>query len=102
MTNAEHWYRWEGEDLIIRLTVQAGARQDEAVGIHNKRLKLRIRAPAREGLANRHLRRFLAGTLDVPISDIELIRGVRHRDKTLRLRAPGRCPEELIEGLKPR
>ena len=89
------WYRWDGPDLLLTVHIQPRARQDEIVGPHGDRLKIRITAPPIDGKANVHLMRFLAETCGVAASAVELIAGTSGRDKRLRIRAPKQLPPPL-------
>lgn len=90
-----HWYRWDGPDLLLTVHIQPRARQDEIVGPHGDRLKIRITAPPVDGKANSHLIRFLAETCGVAVSAVELIAGTSGRDKRLRIHAPKQLPPPL-------
>lgn len=89
------WYHWEGPDLLLAVHLQPRARQDEIVGPHGTRLKIRITAPPVEGKANAHLLRYLAITCGVATAAVELLAGSTGRDKRLRIRAPRRLPPPL-------
>lgn len=89
------WYHWDGADLILAVHLQPRARQDEIVGAHGDRLKIRITAPPVDGKANAHLIRFLAATCGVAVSAVELIAGTTGRDKRLRIRTPRQLPPPL-------
>lgn len=75
--------------------IQPRARQDEIVGPHGERLKIRITAPPVDGKANAHLIRFLAGCFGVPVDAVELLAGSSGREKRLRIHAPRRLPEAI-------
>ena len=68
---------------MLRLTVVPGARRTEVVGLHGDRLKVRVAAPAEKGAANRELLAFLAGSLGVPKSALQLNLGARSRAKVV-------------------
>lgn len=87
---APDWYRWDGDDLILAVHIQPGARRDEIAGLHGERLKIRITAPPVDGKANTHLRRYLADCFDVAASAVELLAGTSGRDKRVRIRSPRR------------
>lgn len=80
------YYRIDGNDLILDLKIQPGASASEFAGRLGARLKIRLKAPPREGKANVELIRFLAGCLDVPRSAITIERGVTSRSKRVRIR----------------
>lgn len=90
------WYRWEGEDLILRLRVQARAAKTELTGTHAGRLKLRITAPPVDGKANEAIIAFFAELCGVAKSHISLIVGTTGREKTLRIQTPRRLPPGVL------
>ncbi|MEE8343563.1 MAG: DUF167 family protein [Gammaproteobacteria bacterium] len=92
MTDAG-WYRWQGENLILRVRIQPRAAKDEIAGLYGDRLKVRITAPPTDGRANEHLRAFLAKQFGVPKTRITLLSGAGSRDKRLRIKNPQRIPE---------
>lgn len=98
--SAPAWYRWEGPDLFLVVHIQPRARQDEIVGPHGDRLKIRITAPPVDGKANAHLIRFLADCFGVPAGAVELLAGGGGRDKRLRIHAPRRLPG-IVPGRPP-
>ena len=80
------WLEDRGDHLILRLHVQPGARKNEVAGPTAAGfLKIRLTAPALEGKANRALIHFLAETLDLARSRIELLSGERSRHKRARV-----------------
>jgi uncharacterized protein (TIGR00251 family) len=92
------WYHWKDEDLILAIHLQPGAAQDALAGTHGDRLKIRITAPPVNGRANGHLIRFLAAQFGVPRNQVELLAGHGSRSKRVRIRRPGRLPDELMGG----
>jgi len=83
-------YRWEKDDLILKVRVQPRASKNEIVGIQEQWLKVRITAPPVDGKANTHLIRFLAGEFKIKQSQITLISGETSREKRLRIHSPTR------------
>lgn len=70
----------KGSALAVRVTPRA--RKDEIVEVLNDgTVKIRLTAPPVEGKANEALLKFLAGTLGVPISRLEIVAGASGRDK---------------------
>lgn len=90
--SGDHWYRWEGDDLVLAVRLLPRAGRDELVGPEGDRLKVRITAPPVEGKANAHLRRFLGELFGVSPSRVELLAGEHAREKRLRIRAPAKLP----------
>ena len=79
----------------LLLSVQPGAKRDEIVGWQGDRLRVKVAAPPVEGAANRALVKFLAKSLGVKRSQIELVRGEKSREKTFEL--DGLRQDELKE-----
>ena len=73
------------EGLLLHLHVVPGASRTEVAGLHGDRLKIRIKAKASEGAANRELLRFLADLFGLAPSTLEIVRGATDRRKTVRL-----------------
>jgi uncharacterized protein (TIGR00251 family) len=71
--------------VLLHVHVVPGAAKTEIAGLHDDRLKIRVRAAAVEGAANRELLRFLADLFEVGPSYLEIVRGVTDRRKTVRL-----------------
>ena len=67
------------------LRVQPGAPKNEAQGIHNNRLKVRLTSPPVEGRANDCLIEFLSKTLGVRKSALDITAGHKARDKTVKV-----------------
>lgn len=88
------YFQWQGEDLVLVVRVQPRASRDEIVGPHGDSLKVRITAPPVDGKANAHLIKYLAKAFGVARSCVELIAGETGREKRLRIKSPGKVPDE--------
>lgn len=87
---AEGFVRAAGDGTLLKLRVSPGAKTSSVDGRYGTgALKLKIAAPPVDGKANEEVRNFLAKLLDIPRSDVELIRGASGRDKTVRVRGVG-------------
>ncbi len=90
------WYRWEGEDLILRLRVQPKASKDAFSGPYgDDQYKVTLTAPPVDGKANAHLLKFVAKAFGLPRSQVTLESGAHSRSKCLRLKSPTRLPIPL-------
>ncbi len=67
------------------LRVQPGAPKNEAQGVHNNRLKVRLTSPPVEGRANDCLIGFLSKLLGVKKSALAIVAGHKSRDKTVKI-----------------
>lgn len=79
------WYAWQGNDLLLSVSIQPRARQDEICGVHGETLKIRITAPPVDGKANAHLTAFVAKLCGVSKSSVTLVSGESSRHKRLRI-----------------
>lgn len=63
--------------------------------MRGERLVVRISQPAREGKANKALVKCLAKAFDIAPSFVEVVKGIRGRDKSVLLKGvePGRAVE---------
>lgn len=86
----------DGTTLLLH--IQPGASKSEIAGIHGDRLKIRLKAPPLEGKANGELIKLLSTLLDVPKRNIEIIRGLSSRRKSVKI--IGITRDQLIEQLK--
>ncbi|MDF2446739.1 MAG: hypothetical protein K0S46_1975 [Moraxellaceae bacterium] len=87
--------RRDGDDVILVIHAQPGARQSEFAGLHGEALKVRLAAPAQEGKANRELCRFLAAAFGVPLASVTLLNGESSRHKRVKISSPRLWPPAL-------
>ncbi len=74
------------QSAVLQIRVQPNAQKNQVVGIlSDGRIKIKIQAPPLEGKANKALFRYLNQILDVPESQMELVRGETARDKVIRI-----------------
>jgi uncharacterized protein (TIGR00251 family) len=71
----------------VELWIQArpASSRNEIVGIHDGALKVKIKAPAVEGAANKELVKFLAKRFKIPKSEIVFVAGETAKRKRIRL-----------------
>jgi len=69
----------------IQVHIQPRSSRDEIAGLHDGRLKIKISAPPVDGKANERLILFIAKSLGVPKTGVEIIKGRTSRLKTLRV-----------------
>jgi len=82
---AVDWLRQDGNDVLLQVHLQPGARRSAIAGEFNGRLKIAVAAPPLEGRANQALCRWLAERLDLPQKRVRIAAGEHSRDKLLRL-----------------
>jgi uncharacterized protein len=89
------WFRRDGADVVLLISVQPRAREDAFCGTQAGRLKVRLTAPPVDGKANEALVAFLAGRFRVPRRQVVLEQGETGRQKRVRIVAPAALPAEL-------
>lgn len=81
------------DGVVLAVRAQPGARRTELRGTHNGALKIGVTQVAEKGKANRALREFLAETLQLNRSQVELLSGETSAQKKFLIR--GRTLDEL-------
>ncbi len=88
------WYRVTANgEVTLTLHIQPGAKKTEFAGLHGDALKIRLAAPPVDGKANEALIRFVADTLGLPKSAVNLKSGQTSRRKVLAVN--GAKPEAI-------
>lgn len=64
------FYKIENETISLRIKAQPSASKSEFCEVYGDAIKIRIKAPAVEGAANKELVKFLAKSFKIPKSDI--------------------------------
>jgi uncharacterized protein len=78
------WFRLAADGRItLTLHIQPGAKKTEFAGLHGDALKIRLAAPPVDGKANEALVRFVADTLGLAKSSVQLKSGQTSRRKVL-------------------
>ena len=78
------WLRTTGDcRFTLTLHIQPGAKKTEFAGLHGDALKIRLAAPPVDGKANDALIKFIAETLRLPRSAVNLKGGHSSRRKVL-------------------
>ena len=79
--------RNKGPETPITLTIriQPRASKNEIVTMVSGGLKIRLTAPPVDGAANEALLKFLADTLSIPKSRVEIVSGHTSREKIVRI-----------------
>ena len=78
------WYRLAGDGAIsLTLHIQPGAKKTEFAGLHGDALKIRLAAPPVDGKSNEALIRFIADTLGLAKSAVNLKSGQTSRRKVV-------------------
>lgn len=77
------------KERVIKIYLQPRASKNEVLGRYRDGIKVKVMAPPVEGKANDALIRLLAKTWNLPTSQIEIVKGHRSREKTLRITGKG-------------
>lgn len=72
-----------GPKTLLKIYVQPGASKNEFTGLYGDpaRLKMKVTAPPQDGEANAEVIKFLAKTLGISQSKIEILRGHTSKQK---------------------
>lgn len=79
----EQWWKSHEKGTTLSLYIQPGASKNEVSGLHDGKLKIKIKAPPRDGEANEGLIEFLSEVLKISKKKIFLIQGESSRQKTV-------------------
>ena len=82
------WLRADGNDCVLDIAVQPGAKRTELVGLHDGALRIRVAAPALDGRGNAALCAWVAQQLAIPKRDVSILRGDKSRRKQLCVALP--------------
>ncbi|MDH5648916.1 MAG: DUF167 family protein [Gammaproteobacteria bacterium] len=94
------WYRWDNDDLLIKIRLQPNAGRDEVAGVQDNCLKISVTSQPVEGKANRHLVSFLSKLIRMPKTHLILVSGDRSKIKLLRIKsAKKRASTERLQTL---
>lgn len=85
--------------VTLSIRIQPRASKNELVRREGGGLKIRLTAPPVDGAANEALIRFLADTLSVPKSQVEIISGHTSRDKIVRVHGTSEVEAERLLNL---
>jgi len=87
---------WQNGELILQIKLQPKASFDAITGIIDDRIKIRLTSPPIDNKANQHLVQYLAKQFSIAKSNIEIIKGLQSRLKTLRIRSLEELPNCLV------
>ena len=88
------------DGVSFRIRVRPSATRNKIKELHREALRIDINAPPIKGKANKECLRFLAEELRVPKSDIEIISGLKSKDKLIKVK--GINKEEALKALSPK
>lgn len=88
-------YQWQGDDLLLWITVQPRASRNEIGDIHDQKLRIRLTAAPVDGKANQSLIKLLSKTFGVAASQILIEKGETSKTKRVRICCPKTLPQVL-------
>lgn len=83
------------KDTLLKIYLQPKSSKNEMVGPYRDGFKIKVTAPPIEGKANEALIQFLAREFGISSSCIEIIKGHRSREKTIKIL--GLAPQERLD-----
>ena len=69
--------------LILKILIQPRSSKNIIIGLHGNALKIKLTAPPVDGAANKMCVQYLAKSLKIPKSSLEIISGQTSRKKTV-------------------
>jgi uncharacterized protein (TIGR00251 family) len=90
------WIQETPDGVIFKVIVQPRGSRNEIAGLQGDALKIRLTAAPVEGAANRMCIEFLAKSLKVRKSDVEIVRGQGSRTKKMLVRSATRKKIETL------
>jgi len=79
------WFNMKEEYVELFISARPASSKNEIVGIFNDTLKIKVKAPAVEGAANKELVKFISKQFKVPKSEVLFISGETSKRKCIRL-----------------
>ncbi|MBQ8708689.1 MAG: YggU family protein [Succinivibrionaceae bacterium] len=81
-------------DILLNIAVQPKSSRDAFAGWLGDEIKIAITAPPVDGKANDHLKKFLAKQFRTAPSNVEIIKGLTGRHKTVKISGARAEPDE--------
>jgi len=70
--------------VLFRVKALPNSQRTEAAGLYGGAVKIRVNAAPEKGKANREIESFLSGLLGLKKREVEVIKGLSSRDKTVK------------------
>jgi uncharacterized protein (TIGR00251 family) len=83
--------------VTIKVKVIPNSPENRIKGFIGDVLKVKINAPPEDNKANKELVRFLAGFFNVKKSEVEIISGMKSREKTIKIKDENNVLQKLKE-----
>ncbi len=88
------------DGIELSLKVVPGSSRGQIVGCYGNRLKVRVTAPPKKGMANKAVLALLAQWLDMASSSMDIIAGQGCADKTVKIRGLMGLSAEQVKVIK--
>jgi uncharacterized protein len=85
--------------VTLSIRIQPRASKNEIVTLSGGGLKIRLTAPPVDGAANEALVKFLADTLSIPKSHVEIVSGHTSREKIVQMHGISKAEAERLLNL---
>jgi len=79
------WYEETESFVDLYINARPASSRNEIVGIYDDSLKVKVKAPAVEGAANRELVKYFSKIFKIPKSEILFVSGETSKRKRIRL-----------------
>ncbi len=79
------WYEIKDDKVIINVKALPNSSKNVIAEVFDDQLKIKIKAPAVEGAANKELVKFLSKEFKVPKSEVEFVGGETSKRKRIKL-----------------
>ncbi|WP_201351812.1 DUF167 domain-containing protein [Hydrogenimonas urashimensis] len=78
------WYDIQTDHVDLFISARPASSRNEIAGVFDDTLKVKVKAPAVEGAANKELVKFLAKLFKVPKSEVRFVSGETSKRKRIR------------------
>ena len=98
---AEFRIRASLDGVEVAVHVQPRSKKNEISGIHGESLKLRVTAPPVDDAANQAVKEYFARLLGIPKSRVQILSGLRSREKAILIRGVSLSQVQAAIGIRP-
>lgn len=88
-------FHWEGDDLLLNISVQPRSSQNVISGIRNGHIRIKLTSAPVEGKANQALIKLLSKAFGVALSQVSIEKGETSKSKRIRIQSPKILPDIL-------
>ena len=92
----EKFFTVKENKIFVSVSVIPNSSKTQIIGLYNNTLKIKLKAKPVDNAANQELVRFLAEKLNVPRSNVQIIKGQNNRKKLVSVAG---CSSKNIEDL---